>query len=412
MQPHGPDLLERPGGHGGALSELMTEENQNEEKPPRAPFLYQNWAAFAAGQAHKGTEECPLFTDAWVVGALRGLGPYDILNAVANAPTGHARPALVLRGAMHADPATGGRKGIKTDVTIYHGGSSQEEMAALLSLCSGARFRAGGLSREFEDSGDPLGTPRGFGGHVEFALPERGLRLPRATRQVHLNEDCEEQLALFPSLDEEAAGVLIRAARLYQDALWVAESEPHLAWIFLVSSIETVADYWREKDSGAVERLALFTPELIPLLKEHGGDELVEQVAKMIAGFMGATRKFRDFLLAHKPEPPTGARSPDQVPWEDEYLGKSLKIIYRWRSKALHGGIPFPAPMCYPPAEVQKGVFSERPLGLAVHTLGATWKAKDTPMLLHVFEHIVRGALLRWWNEGARKENEPAGAGQ
>jgi len=32
---------------------------------------------------------------------------------------------------------------------------------------------------------------------------------------------------------------LTRAARLYQDALWMIESEPSLAWLLLVSAIET-----------------------------------------------------------------------------------------------------------------------------------------------------------------------------
>ena len=378
----------------------MKERQQGSEKDraPNGPFSHQNWKAFASGEPRLGTEEFPVFTDAWVVGEIRGLGPYDILNAVAIAPRGHTRPALVLRGAMHAVPDLGARRGIKTDVTSYHGGAPQDEIAALLSLCSGARFKAGGMSREFLCGRDPLGTPRGFGGNLVFVLPERGLRLPGAAREVHLNSDCEEQLRLIFALGGEAAGVLVRAARLYQDALWVAESEPHLAWIFLVSAIETVADYWSKGTYSAIERLELFKPELLPLLKDSGGDELANHVAEMIADFMGATSKFVDFLLTHKPDPPRGERSSDRICWEDDQLRKYLRIIYGWRSKALHGGVPFPAPMSDPPIEIKKGVFSERPVGLAAHTHGATWAARDMPMLLHVFEHIVRGALLQWWN--------------
>jgi hypothetical protein len=40
---------------------------------------------------------------------------------------------------------------------------------------------------------------------------------------------------------------------------------------------------------------------------------------------------------------------------------------------------------------------SEVPLGQATITLGGTWLRKDTPISLHTFEYIVRGALLNWW---------------
>jgi hypothetical protein len=39
-----------------------------------------------------------------------------------------------------------------------------------------------------------------------------------------------------------------RAARLYQDALWIVESEPNLAWIMLVSTVETAAKEWSDKN--------------------------------------------------------------------------------------------------------------------------------------------------------------------
>ena len=72
-----------------------------------------------------------------------------------------------------------------------------------------------------------------------------------------------------------------------------------------------------------------------------------------------------------------------------------MSKIYEYRSNALHGGIPFPAPMCN--AEMKfEDCMAEKPTGLACHTLGGAWLAKDTPMLLHMFEHITRGVLLNW----------------
>jgi hypothetical protein len=285
----------------------------------------------------------------------------------------------------------------------YHGGSHPDEVAALLSLCTGVRLKAGGQTRWFKEGGDPLGAPMGFGGQIDYMLPEQGLQLPRALCWMSnpiqlLVGDCADRLQAFASLDGEAAGVLVTAARLYQDALWMAEVEPHLAWLFLVSAVETAANHWRRKNRNHVERLTDSKPELVKLLHERGGDELVEEVAKRISDVTGATLKFTEFILAFDPGPPGGKRL---IPVDWSNLREAVRLVYRWRSKALHGGTPFPAPMCNAPI-LQDGAISERPFGLAAGTGGAMWDNEETPMLLHVFEHITRGALLRWW--GARPE--------
>jgi hypothetical protein len=40
----------------------------------------------------------------------------------------------------------------------------------------------------------------------------------------------------------------------------------------------------------------------------------------------------------------------------------------------------------------------EMPLGLAMSGKQGSWLLKDTPVLLHVFEYLVRGALVNWWS--------------
>jgi hypothetical protein len=248
----------------------------------------------------------------------------------------------------------------------------------------------------------------GFGGQIDYLLPERGLQLPRALRwmdnPIQLQEgDFAERLRSFATLDGETAGVLVTGARLYQDALWTAEVEPHLAWLFLVSAVETAANHWRRKNRNHVERLTDSKPELVKFLRERGGDDLVAEVAKQISDVTGATLKFTDFILAFDPGPPDGTRL---IPVDWTNLREAVRLVYRWRSKALHGGTPFPAPMCHAPI-VQEGAISERPLGLAAGTGGAMWDNEETPMLLHVFEHITRGALLRWWKEVGRPDRGP-----
>ncbi len=92
-----------------------------------------------------------------------------------------------------------------------------------------------------------------------------------------------------------------------------------------------------------------------------------------------------------------------QVEWERASLVALSKKVYGHRSKALHGGTPFPQPMCQPP---EKGhhdqSFAEFPhVGIAGAMLGSSWKAKDVPVHLHIFEYIVRHSLLNWWKDMA-----------
>jgi hypothetical protein len=113
----------------------------------------------------------------------------------------------------------------------------------------------------------------------------------------------------------------------------------------------------------------------------------------------GATAKFRDFILMHMPPPPTD-RPPAiaQINWQVTSIRKILNIVYRYRSKALHGGIPFPDPMCgIPWHQPDWKAPAERPLCLAAASRGGVWEQKDLPLHLHVFAHIVRGSLVKWW---------------
>ena len=87
----------------------------------------------------------------------------------------------------------------------------------------------------------------------------------------------------------------------------------------------------------------------------------------------------------------------------------ALDQIYGYRSLALHAGVPFPAPMCFPPLSVGQTP-PERPLGLATASLGGVWKYEDMPMHLHVFAYIVHGALTKWWEclKTGKEQEQPS----
>lgn len=181
--------------------------------------------------------------------------------------------------------------------------------------------------------------------------------------------------------------------------MWIADDQAELSWLFLVSAVETAATFWRTQKDPPVERFSLAHPEVVALLLKSGGDDLLNKVATELEKYLGATMKFIDFLVAFLPDPPDTRPENYKINWEEPAMRQSFRVIYGWRSRALHGGTPFPEPMCEAPQNYFG--YPERPMGLAAMRYGGLWTKDDMPMLLHTFEYIVRGALLKWWQSMA-----------
>jgi hypothetical protein len=340
-----------------------------------------------------------------------GLGPYGFFNLVPLIEEpGIVRAAFVLRWSLHVVFDLPNFD--KTDASRYHGGGMIDEIAALVSLKCGVRFRAGSEARRFEVGGDPKGRPVAWGIRPEptMNIGTRRLILPTVTGEHSIMR--VEGMKSFPSLKAEQAIALVRSARLYQDALWLAESEPNLSWLMLVAAVETVANLWSRSADSPLDRLKDSRPRLVECLDSTGIDGLADKVAKEFADFIGAGKKFREFLLEYLPQPPP-KRPPDyvQVDWSTDSLGRAFRKIYDYRSKALHDGMPFPAPICRPPVKYETSweAPGERPSWLGMSVSGGTWLADDLPMLLHTFEYITRHALNAWWSD---MEAECAQAGR
>jgi len=365
------------------------------------PPVYANWAAARSNRPILETAEYRLFTDAWVTGEAKH-GPYLFLNTVVRHQPKLIQPAIVLRIDLHMEFQPPDMT--KTDADRYHAGSFPEEVAAISSLALGIRLRAGNLARSFVPRRDPKGIPREYDSNTiagtVIRSHQEGVVVSSLAEGFHSLEALSilDQLPLLSAPDAVA---LIRAARLYQDALWLVESEPELAWLLLVSALETAANRWgRGISESAVERLQDSKPKLHEMLEGAGVPGLVEKVAEEIADTLGATRKFKGFVMEFLPPPPA-ERPPMiacQLSWDPTNIRKILGVVYKYRSKALHEGTPFPYPMCSPPfRDTDWAVPSEVPIGIATSAGGGTWLAEDTPILLHVFEYIARNSLLGWW---------------
>lgn len=114
----------------------------------------------------------------------------------------------------------------------FHGGDIQDEVAALLSPALGVRCRSGGVVRRWwrdndGETDDPLGRPIEFDHSPPMWVPPKRGRtvLPCLRTSVNLDE-AEPLLAAVPRMPGKKAVALIRAARLYGNAVWVADSDP------------------------------------------------------------------------------------------------------------------------------------------------------------------------------------------
>ena len=373
-----------------------------------APYSYKNWKEFENGEPPLGMEEYPLFSDAHLTDDFEeDCGPYRFIHIVGHlAKCGVARPVFILRFSRHfeVDITVEDMKNKRDD--IHHGGKPIDEIAALASLALGVRLKAGWPTREFPagEEGDPLGTPIGLGfmndpvipiGNSDLVLPKScGFRMHRNIRQTL------KPFATFPRISKPDATALVRAARLYQDALWIVESEPSLAWLMFVSAMEAAASHWRNASGDPCDIVRALDPELYKIASEASDTDSARNVICRAAERLKSTKRFLDFSMGFQPPPPPERPEHQwaQHPWNRKKFRKTVQKIYDYRSKALHEGRPFPAPMCQPPTIYSRNDLPEVPLGLGASSNYSTWSIKDTPLLLHTYEYIVRGSLLKWWD--------------
>jgi len=374
--------------------------------PPRLRSQ-SNWLTFnelqeAGNNDCYGGSEYPLYSDVEIHGELdNGLGPYALLNAGSFGRPKGANIAIVLRYFNFEAPERRNLAELKTDVKLFHGGSLPEEITSLASLALGVRLKAGDANRYF-DGGDPLGR---YMAHSYRPAPSlsvnHGLPLIPMPEHVLLN-DIQSRLATIPTVKAKLYIELVRSARAYQDALWISESEPHLAWLLFVSALEIAANAQFSSAGSSTENLRELMPELATMVEASGGSDLLNKVATDLKGLFGSTKKFLMFCEAFMPAEPPDRPSLDwmKIEWTWDALLPILKKIYSLRSYALHAGIPFPTPMCQRPHQwTQDTVPAERAItSLAVQTLNAQWVPEDAPIALHTFQHFTRGALLNWWD--------------
>jgi hypothetical protein len=362
--------------------------------------LWRNWRQYKPDRFGEAFE-VSLYSDADFTGWVQRPGwPVDLIPTLTD-PTSHGLQfVLVARVRWFLEPPPAAVPA-ETDDKSHYGGQAEDEIAALLSLALGVRCRSGGITRQWlrhsgETMPDPLGQPIEFNHRPPMWTPPLRGRpfLPELPASVSL-EEAVQLLDLLPKISGTNSVALVRAARLYANALWVCDGDPNLGWLQMVSAVETAA-VQRHGTKPVWKRVEQEMPDLWKALVDGGGQQHAENVGAKLADMVRSADRFARFMEEFGPGPP--ARRPEehlQIDWSE--IHGRLKTIYEFRSRALHSGTPFPAPMCEPPMTWGTDVQVEKPPWISSQQGASVWAAADIPMYLHTFEYLARGALLAWW---------------
>ena len=378
----------------------MTTSKKN-EKDRNEPLVYSNYRAFQNNEGKHSTIEFPLFSDAQFRGEFVSSDcPYYFYNLI------YSRPGakIILRADIYLPPSMNMK--IESNSDYYCDAFFPHDLVAICSLILGVRLKAGGRTREFRYGEDPLGRPTNRSSIREeqsvIELDKIVLNNCHLMPGIVFNVGNLEELKLLISIKKlslQEMTALIRSARLYQDAIWLGESEPQRAWILLVSALENCAKKWKNPNYSPIDGLKETYPSLSEYLQNNGGEEHLQRVADYLSDRFKLAHNFVEFIIEFF------AKSPDShllSNYTTQQMKKIFKKIYSYRSKALHAGTPFPIPMCEPPPQTYDNngnkVFSEKGMvSRAFHTPEGSWLPEDTPLNLNAFAIITRRVILEWW---------------
>ncbi|MFD7737750.1 hypothetical protein [Streptomyces sp. MJM8645] len=357
-----------------------------------------------------------LYSDAQIAGidGTQTIGPYrfTLVDEAAGQRSGRLRPVLELASWFrqpNQQPAASGSAG-------WTGLSIHQEVAALASLVLGVRLRGDDPRPRYRQQ-DGSVTIHEVAAQVIPSAPSSPWSspiLPGLAGRMADFGSLRPYLESLPRLAPHHTVQLVRAARQYADALWMAEGEPELAWLMLVSAVEVAAT----AHQAATEDYALLVKKSFPrsaeaLIATGGESLLAEAAANEFYRLLRATGRFLAFAKKFLPDPPD-ERTTDpagQLPWSKTKMEAVLRQVYELRSVRLHAGTAFPWPLLIPPPTAGDGLPSEVFTQDTYGSGDTTWPATELPMTLAVFAHLVRGMLLRWWDTLAGEATGPDSSG-
>ncbi|HHT9123170.1 MAG TPA: hypothetical protein ACFYEF_09920 [Candidatus Wunengus sp. YC63] len=330
----------------------------------------RNMEALNNADVKSHVTEYEVIADAHIVGEF-SYGPYHFtIWEFSNKQAGETRK-LCLRIREKAFSADDELWESAKRTGFYHGGGIADELVALASLFLRRRFQIGSIVR-WDDK-------------PQLVSIEKWIDRPIVDGQSNLGE-IPSFLKLVEGLDSKYHQKFILSVRLYHRALLLIEEQPDLAYLNLVSAIETLCQ------DHPIEKVTLIDldSDLSQLIEAIEDRELRSKIERSILKrerFIG--RRFIVFILDHiendfwikDKRPEHGQIKPEQLP-------DLLKRIYNQRSRTLHLGEPFPPSIFQSPS-----VGAEIDFFLSMSVGGKKWEQKDFIPHVHFFEKLVNNVL-------------------
>lgn len=272
---------------------------------------------------------------------------------------------------------------------FYHGGGPAEEVVALASIFFRRRLR---LGQQVRMNDNP----------VMVNWDNNTNRLDEYRRGVVNTADAGDWFALLSKLDPKLHLSVMLAARLYQEALWQYETAPDLAYINLVTAVESLSN----RASNEAATLATLDEQLSDLVGEISDDDLRLRITTHLEGRLRPDRvkaRWVKFILDHvTPEFWTERVLPESVSTDatDKQLAdagyitpstleRMIRKIYDQRSDSLHRGRPFP-----PFITDTIGGADVPPYALSMSYRGGSWNQDEFFPNLPFFERLVRNVIM------------------
>ncbi|WP_336998438.1 hypothetical protein [Leclercia sp. M50] len=379
-------------------SDSITQTNVSgsESLVMRASLLsFRNLKLLAEGSPKLSIVEFLIYSDSRFSDQVLTEQGYSFLNMLAFSEDTIA-PTLTVRVDWAVDINKTIFSGTEPHTSDFHGGWFTDEIGALISLKLGIRAHAGSISRDFNCHSPTYGQPRSETNPPPPILSNgKSLVVPSCRKRIAISN--LDKINTIHNLNEMDFNYLIKAARSFQDSLWICESSPNLSWLLLVSALETAAQQWDQSKITNIQRLKEAKPELMSTLESDAYRDLIPLIAEEFSSTLGAAKKFRDFCVHFLPDEPNDRPEHGKIDWKKKNLRNIFNKIYELRSLALHTGQPFPYPMCCTP-DKHFGIAEQAITSLATSTLGATWTPKEAPITLNIFVHMAHSILNKWWD--------------
>jgi len=326
-------------GPSGSYPDGVASSGSKEQGAKPGPWGWENARKCREGNPPLGSVEIACYTDRpYATTEPLTSGPYTVLSplSVRELPyltAGQVQMGLVLRVDQHLERGPDEYLDAgweQQDPAVYHGGNAWDELAALLSLALGTRLRAGGIMRVFHASDE---DGRGYPHEIDTPpyLPRPGIfpMLPYTGDNGRTVDFSGISLMdSYPYMSGKQARALVRSARSYQEAIWIADSDPRQAWLRLVTAVEAIAQL--QPDAPAGVRLHAVNPEMAERLSRAGDSVLLEWVTTQFADQAKSTAKFLSFLDRFSSRPPR-RRPPERVRLDWGTVQGQLKNIYNYR---------------------------------------------------------------------------------